>query len=57
MIEKYRFKEKEGKAFADFLTQMLEWDPEKRASASTMLDHYWLKMDKNYDTKMGDEEF
>lgn len=31
--EKYRFKEDEAIAFADFLLPMLEWDPEKRASA------------------------
>ena len=31
--EKYRFKQDEAKAFADFLAPMLEWDPEKRASA------------------------
>ena len=31
--EKYRFKESEAKAFADFLMLMLEWDPEKRATS------------------------
>lgn len=31
--EKYRFKEPEAVAFADFLLGMLTWDPEKRASA------------------------
>ena len=56
LIEKYKFKEKEALAFADFLLPMLEWDPEKRANAQTMLDHYWLKMHNNYDTKMSDEE-
>ena len=33
LIEKYRFKEAEAQAFSDFLTPMLEWDPERRASA------------------------
>jgi len=31
--EKYRFKEEEARSFADFLMPMLEWDPEKRATA------------------------
>ena len=35
---------------------MLEWDPDKRASAQRMLDHPWLKMRSNYDTKMSEEE-
>lgn len=36
---------------------MLHWDPEKRASAQSMLDHPWLKMPKIYNTRMNDEEF
>lgn len=36
---------------------MLDWDPEKRASAKTMLDHPWLKMSKTYDTKMNEEDY
>lgn len=36
---------------------MLHWDPEKRASAKSMLDHPWLKMPKIYNAKMNDEEF
>ena len=41
--EKYRFKEEEARAFADFLLPMLEWDPEKRATAAQMLQHPWLE--------------
>jgi serine/threonine-protein kinase SRPK3 len=52
LVEKYRFKEHEAQAFSDFLLPMLGWDPEKRASAQTMLDHPWLTMEKSYDTKM-----
>lgn len=54
--EKYKFKSSEAKAFADFLLPMLEWDPDKRASAQTMLNHPWLKMTSNYDTRMSEEE-
>ena len=57
LVEKYRFKEEEATSFAEFLIPMLEWDPEKRASAQSMLNHPWLKMDKKYDTKMTDEEY
>lgn len=35
---------------------MLEWDPEKRASAKSMLDHEWLKMPSNYDTRYTEKE-
>lgn len=56
LVEKYRFKEREAQAFADFLVPMLEWDPDKRASAKTMLEHPWLKMPSNYETKMSEEE-
>lgn len=54
--EKYRFKTDEAHAFADFLLPMLEWDPEKRASAQTMLKHPWLNMASNYDTRLTPEE-
>lgn len=36
---------------------MLEWNPETRASAQTMLDHPWLKMPSLYDTKMTETEY
>jgi len=35
---------------------MLEWDPEKRASAQTMLNHPWLKMESNYDSRYSKED-
>jgi len=50
--EKYKFKLEEAIALADFLMPMLNWDPEKRASAKTLLDHPWLKRESNYDTKL-----
>ena len=55
--EKYRFTETEAHAFADFLLPMLHWDPEKRSSAQTMLDHPWLTMPANYKTKLSNEEY
>jgi serine/threonine-protein kinase SRPK3 len=57
LSEKYRFKELEAGAFADFLLQMLVWDPDRRQSAQRMLEHPWLKMTANYEYKMSDEEF
>ena len=56
LVEKYRFKEYEAQAFADFLNLMLDWNPDKRASAQKMLDHPWLKMQANYETRMTEEE-
>ena len=49
--EKYKFKTEEARAFADFLMPMLAWDPEKRATAQQMLNHPWLQMESNYETK------
>ena len=55
--EKYRIKEAEAIAFADFLKPMLEWYPEKRASAQQMLDHPWLNMGENASYKYTEKEY
>lgn len=36
---------------------MLTWYPDKRATAQEMLDHPWLKMKRNDDYRMNDEEY
>ena len=54
--EKYKFNEKEAQAFTDFLVPMLHWDPDKRSSAQTMLNHPWLNMPANYETKLSQSE-
>lgn len=36
-------KEKEARAFEDFMMPMLHCVPEKRATAQQMLEHPWLK--------------
>lgn len=56
-MEKYRFKEVEAQGLADFLQAMLEWDPQKRASAQQMLSHPWLYMPPQYETKMTEKEY
>lgn len=43
LTEKYEWDVKEAKEFADFLLPMLEFDPEKRATAADCLAHPWLK--------------
>ncbi|XP_037068741.1 SRSF protein kinase 3-like [Pollicipes pollicipes] len=40
--EKYEWPEADAVAFADFLLPMLQFDPERRASAATCLRHPWL---------------
>ncbi len=50
-------REKEAESLADFLLPMLEWYPEKRATAQEMLKHPWLNMKSNYDTAMDEAEF
>jgi len=57
LMEKYMIKEKEAEAFADFLMPMLEWYPERRATAKQMLDHPWLKLPDNYDYKYSERQF
>ena len=56
LIRKYHFKEAEAQALSDFMMPMLEYYPEKRASAKQMLSHPWLNMPANFDTHMSDIE-
>ena len=49
LIEKYNFKTDEAQALHDFLSQLLEYFPEKRPSAKNMLSHPWLNMPPNFD--------
>ena len=56
LTKKYKIKPNEAKALADFLLPMLEYYPEKRASAREMLNHPWLKMPPNFDYLMSDWE-
>jgi serine/threonine protein kinase len=53
LIEKYHFRETEAEGLADFISKILQWEPKDRWTASQLLDHYWLKMIPNYNTKMG----
>jgi serine/threonine protein kinase len=57
LMEKYKMREREADELADFLLPMLEWYPEKRATAQEMLSHPWLNMPSNYDTSMDEAEF
>jgi serine/threonine protein kinase len=33
----------QAKPFADFLSQVLRWEPDSRATAEQLLQHPWLK--------------
>lgn len=57
LMEKYRFKEEEASAFADFLVPMLRYYPDQRATAQEMLKHPWLSMPANFDYLMSDKEY
>ena len=50
-------KDAEAQAFADFLSPMLEWHHDRRATAQQMLAHPWLNMPANYDYKYSEKEF
>jgi serine/threonine protein kinase len=56
LTKKYHFKEFEAQALSDFLLPMLEFYPERRASARDLLRHPWLTMPPNYDYHMSDVE-
>ena len=56
LIKKYHFKKFEAKTFANFIKPMLEYYPEKRATARQMLKHPWLKMSANFNYLMNDKE-
>jgi serine/threonine protein kinase len=55
-VEKYRLREAEALALSDFLLKMIKWEPKDRATAQEMLNHQWLKMIPNYNTKMSRQE-
>lgn len=44
LTEKYRWEADAAREFADFLTPMLEYDPNKRATAAQCLRHKWLNV-------------
>ena len=56
LVKKYNFKEKEAQAFSDFLMPMLEYYPDKRASARELLRHPWLNMPPDFDYKISEIE-
>ena len=56
LVKKYNFKEKEAKAFSDFLMPMLEYYPDKRAGARELLKHPWLNMPPDFDYKISEIE-
>lgn len=57
LMEKYKIVETEAEALADFLLPMLEWYPERRATAQDMLKHPWLNMESNYECTMNENDF
>ena len=56
-MEKYRIKESEAQALNDFLMPMLNYYPERRATAQNMLNHNWLNMPANFDYLMSEREY
>ena len=57
MIYRYNLNPKESAVLADFLMQILKWDPKERATAQQMLEHPWFSMADDYNTKMSEMEF
>lgn len=42
LVEKYHFLLEEASGFSDFLLRMLEYRPERRATAAQSLRHPWV---------------
>uniref|UniRef100_A0A8C7YBB3 non-specific serine/threonine protein kinase n=1 Tax=Oryzias sinensis TaxID=183150 RepID=A0A8C7YBB3_9TELE len=42
LVEKYHFLLQEASGFSDFLSRMLDYNPERRATAAQCLQHAWL---------------
>jgi serine/threonine protein kinase len=57
LMEKYKIKEEEASALADFLLPMLKYYPNQRACAQEMLNHPWLNMPANFDCHMSEREY
>lgn len=55
LLEKYRLKDSESRALADFLEQMLKWRPKDRKSARELLKHPWLRQADEYSVWMNKE--
>ncbi len=45
LVDKYQWDERDAIEFSDFLLPMLEFDPERRATAQDCLRHPWLSAD------------
>jgi serine/threonine-protein kinase SRPK3 len=57
LMEKYRIKESEAIALTEFLMPMLNYYPERRATAQEMLNSPWLNMPANFDYSMNEREY
>ncbi len=56
-MEKYRIKESEAQGLTDFLMPMLNYYPERRATAQQMLSNPWLQMPPNFEHTMTEREY
>ena len=56
LIKKYHMKKKEAENLNDFLLPMLEFCPEKRATAKQMLNHPWLNLEERENYIMSEWE-
>ena len=57
LTDKYHMREAEAQALSDFLMPMLRWHHDKRATAQEMLNHPWLSMPPNLDTRYTEKEY
>ncbi|XP_021907983.1 SRSF protein kinase 1 [Carica papaya] len=51
LVDKYRFSEADAREFAEFLCPLLDFAPEKRPTAQQCLQHPWLNLRTQKETK------
>lgn len=56
LVEKYEWSAQRARDFMDFLVPMLEYDPNKRATAAECLAHPWLADDDGDDINCAEKQ-
>ena len=56
MIQKYEWSQKDAQELSDFLTPMLNYVPEKRATAAQCLKHPWLQQESNSEEEKDEQK-
>ncbi|WCJ32831.1 Protein kinase superfamily protein [Euphorbia peplus] len=56
LVDRYKFAENDAREFAEFLSPLLDFSPEKRPTAQQCLQHPWLNLNTSAQMEMKNEE-